>query len=389
MRDGPIEPVSCATFVYGSTWELFMARFYKSAHLLILPLLFCAGQALAQHAAPEASTKPSVAPIPHVDSAQFADKPYVLSNGIKGMLVKIPSHSPTDYAPLLKGDLGPVVMLTGQLFLPASGSKQPYPAVVETPGSGDLGQNHMAHAAALTSAGMAVLVIDPFFSRGIKDTIANQNQLSFAASAYDVLASVKFLRTRKDIDAKRIGATGGSRGGTAVLMAETAPVSDAVLGAGNGLRAVVAGYPWCGVQFYSAHLADHASLLVMSGDHDDWVSYQQCQDQTHAMGVAGQDVVMELFPGARHSFDREGVPPATVPDAITSTTFPTIYMDDQGRYYNMRTGKVDPALAGPTISQYSIKGGFLKKGVTIGSERTQAKEFSDDMVNFFKAKLLP
>jgi dienelactone hydrolase len=367
-----------------------MARLCKSANLFFLPLIFFSCQVLAQHAPLETNAKPSASSesIPHVDSAQFAATPYVLSNGIKGILVKIPSHSPVDYGPLLKGQLGPSVLLTGQLFLPAKGSKSPYAAVVETPGSGGLGPQHMDHAAALTSAGIAVLVIDPFFGRGIKDTVADQNQLTFAASAYDVLAAVKFLRTRTDIHANRIGATGGSRGGTAVLMAETAPVSDAVLGRENGLRAVVAGYPWCGVQFYSAHLADHASLLVMQGDHDDWVSYQQCQDETHAMGVAGQDVVMELFPGARHSFDREGVPPTTVPNAITSTTFPTVYMDDQGRYYNMRTGKVDPALAGQTISQYSIKGGFLKKGVTIGSEGTQAKEFSDEMVNFFKAKLM-
>jgi hypothetical protein len=64
-------------------------------------------------------------------------------------------------------------------------------------------------------------------------------------------------------------------------------------------------------------------------------------------------------------------------------------MDDQGTYYSMRTGKVDPSLPGPTISQYAVKGGFLRKGVTIGSEGTQAKEYSDEMVNFFKAKLTP
>jgi dienelactone hydrolase len=367
-----------------------MARFYKSARLLALPLMLFSCQVLAQHVSPEAKAKPPVVSesLSHLDSAQFADKPYVLSNGIKGIVVKIPSHSPVDYGPLLKGELGPPVMLTGQLFLPASGSKRPFPAVVETPGSGGLDSVHLAHAAALTSAGIAVVVIDPFFSRGIKNTVANQNQLSFAASAYDVLASVKFLRARKDIDAERIGATGGSRGGTAVLTAEAAPVSDAILGPGEGLRAVVAGYPWCGVQFHSGRLTAHSSLLVMQGDHDDWVSYLQCQDETHAMQVAGQDVVMELFPGARHSFDREGVPPTTIPDAVTSLTFPTVYMDDQGQYYNMRTGKVDPSLPAQAIAQYSIKGGFLKKGVTIGSEGTQAKEFSDEMVNFFKAKLL-
>ncbi|MFX8727581.1 dienelactone hydrolase family protein, partial [Acinetobacter baumannii] len=85
-------------------------------------------------------------------------------------------------------------------------------------------------------------------------------------------------------------------------------------------------------------LADGASLLIMSGDRDNWVSFQQCQDAAHAMDVAKQDVVMELFPGALHAFDRAGVPRTEIPAAVTSTIYPTIYMDDQGTFYNMRTG---------------------------------------------------
>ena len=352
----------------------------------LLLLVFC-GASTHVFAQANAAIAEMTASLPVVDSKLFERQPYVLANGVRGLLVRIPSHTPADYGPALNGDAGPMVTLTGQLFLP-SGSKGPFAAVIETPGSGNLGPHHMAHAAELTTIGIAVLVIDPFYSRGIKDTIADQGQLSFAASAYDVLASAKFLRGRKDIDGRRLGATGGSRGGTAVLMAETAPLSDAVLGKGNGLRAVVAGYPWCGVQFRSARLAARASLLVLSGDRDDWVSPLQCQDETHAMEVAGQDVKMMLFPGARHAFDREGVAPRAVPDAVTSTTFPTVYMDDQGRYFNMRTGVVDAAQSSLAFTRYSVTGGFVKKGVTIGSTGEQAKEFSEEMVTFFQEKLL-
>jgi dienelactone hydrolase len=234
-----------------------------------------------------------------------------------------------------------------------------------------------------------VLIVDPFFGRGIRDTIADQGQLTFAASAYDVLAAAKYLRTRKDIDPVRLGATGGSRGGTAVMMAIAAPVSDAILGKGKGLRAVVAGYPWCGVQFRSSRLADGASLLIMSGDRDNWVSPQQCQDAAHAMDVAKQDVVMELFPGALHAFDRAGVPRTEIPAAVTSTIYPTIYMDDQGTFYNMRTGKADPTVTAQALAAYSVKGGFLHKGVVIGSEGDQAAEYSKGMADFLKAKLAP
>ncbi len=327
-------------------------------------------------------------PLPHVDPAEFATIPLVLSNGVRGELVKFESAGPADYGPLIKGETGKPVILTAQLFLPPN-AKGPLPAVIETPGSGNLGPHHLAHAAALTSAGMAVFVIDPFFGRGIKDTIADQGRLTFAASAYDVLAAAKYLRTRKDIDPIRLGATGGSRGGTAVMMAVAAPISDAVLGKGQGLRAVVAGYPWCGVQFHSARIADGAGLLVISGDRDDWVSFQQCQDATHAMEVAKQDVVMKLFPGALHAFDRAGVPPTKIPEAVTSTIYPTIYMDDAGTYYNMRTGKPDPSVTQQALQLYAVKGGFLHKGTTIGSQGTEAADYIKEQTDFFKARLAP
>lgn len=320
------------------------------------------------------------------DPAAYATRPFVLSNGIEGRIVQLASQSPVEYGPLLHGDLGKPVTLTAQLFMPANASGR-VAAVIVIPGSGNLGPNYFLHAATLTSNGIAALVVDPFTGRGVVNTIANQDQFSFAASAYDALAAVKFLRAESGIDGKRIGATGGSRGGTAVMMALMAPLSNAVLGAGNGMKAVLAGYPWCGVQFYSARLADHASLLILQGDHDDYVSPIQCQDAAHALTLTGQDVVMELVPGARHSFDRAGVPPTTLPDAVKAVRLPTIYMDDSGRYFNPRTGRVDAALTPAELASWSVTGGFLDKGATIGSEGTQAEDYDRELLAFFKSKL--
>jgi len=63
-------------------------------------------------------------------------------------------------------------------------------------------------------------------------------------------------------------------------------------------------------------------------------------------------------------------------------------VDNKGVYYNMRTGALDPTLTPQSFLDYSIKGGFLHRGVTIGSEGTQASEFEQEMVNFFKEHLL-
>lgn len=321
------------------------------------------------------------------DPKTFPSTPYVLKNGISGRILAFTSHNPADYGPLLNGQTGPTVELTGQLFLPKD-AHGPVPVVILAPGSGNLAPNYFAHAAELTDAGIGAFAIDPFTGRGVLNTIADQDQFSFAASAYDVLAATQALRNLPDVDGQRIGATGGSRGGTAVLMAAMRPMSDTVLGPGRGLRAIVGGYPWCGVQFWSARLAQGTSLLVMQGDHDDWVNPLQCQDAVHAMSVAGQDAVMELIPGARHSFDRAGVPPTTFANAVKALRLPTIYMDDSGRYFNPRTGKVDPTTTQAGLLQYAAKSGLLDKGASIGSEGTQAADYAREMTEFFKAHLL-
>src|SRR3546814_11187589 len=88
------------------------------------------------------------------------------------------------------------------------------------------------------------------------------------------------------------------------MMAAAAPFAEAVLGPGKGLRAVVAGYPWCGTQFQSARLSGGAALLVLQGDRDDWVSLQQCQDAVQAMIVGGQAASMRIVPGAPPAFER-------------------------------------------------------------------------------------
>jgi dienelactone hydrolase len=330
------------------------------------------------------------AKLPKVDAALFATTPIALSDSISGVIVTVPSRNPLDYGPAMRGELGTSVTLTAQLFLPvAPVAHHPavIPAVIIVPGSGGIGPHHIEQASVLVAAGFAVLIIDPFHARGIGDTIADQAQVTWAASAYDVLAALAYLRTRPDIDQKRIGAVGSSRGGTAAMMAAAAPFSDAIAGRGRGLRAVVAGYPWCGTQFRSARIAKGAALLLLQGDRDDWVSVQQCQDAVHAISVAGGDATMKIFAGGLHALDRSGVAPTRIESAITSTIYPTVYMDDAGQYFDLRSGAVDPALRPSDFVTQSVSGSFLHKGVTVGSSGTQAADYVREMVEFIKLRL--
>ena len=326
------------------------------------------------------------ASLPRINAEKFAMQPTILSNLARGDLVTFPSRTPSDYRPLIARNLGPSVTLNAQLFIPHK-VRAKYPAIILVPGSGGIGPHHLEQASALVDEGFAVLLIDPFHGRGIGDTIADQGRLSWAGSAYDVLAAVTWLQNRSDIDPKRIGAVGSSRGGTAVMMAASAQLSRAVLGKKPGLRAIVAGYPWCGAQFRSAQLISRARLLVLQGDRDDWVSVQQCQDAVHAISVTGGNARMKIFPGGLHALDRTGVPPTRIEDAVTSTIFPTIYMDDKGQYFNPRTGLVDANMSSEDFARHSISGGFVHKGVTIGTSGMQADEYLREMITFLIGEL--
>src|SRR3546814_10215781 len=84
---------------------------------------------------------------------------------------------------------------------------------------------------------------------------------------------------------------------------------------------------------------------------------------------------------------RADVPPTPIPGAITSTTFPTIYMTDTGIYIDPRTGQADPALTAKDFTSYAAKAGFGRKGVTIGSRPGDAEAFMREMTAFFAREL--
>jgi dienelactone hydrolase len=135
---------------------------------------------------------------------------------------------PRSYEEIIARAEFPSVQLSAKLFLPDKSGR--LPVVIIVPGSSGVGNSATEHAEALTSADIAVLVVDPFGARSVTSTVANQGQFSFAASSYDVLAAAKYLSMLPEIDRARIGALGYSRGGTAVIQAAVSPLANAVLG---------------------------------------------------------------------------------------------------------------------------------------------------------------
>lgn len=114
------------------------------------------------------------------------------------------------------------VKLAGALTLPAG--KGPFPAVSLLSGSGpqDRNQNVAGHktflvlADYLTRRGIAVLRTD---DRGVAGSTGDLRSATLEDFAADALAGVEFLKSRKEIDPRRIGLLGHSEGAQTAALA--------------------------------------------------------------------------------------------------------------------------------------------------------------------------
>jgi len=314
-------------------------------------------------------------------STLFRDQTIRFGNGIEGIALEIDSANPVNYFDAIT-DLATIetTQIDGKLFVPEDGT--PVAVVIVVPGSLGVAPSHLAHAEALTDHGIAACVIDPFGSRSVTSTVADQTQYSFAASAWDVLATAAHLAARDDIDGARIGAQGHSRGGSAVI---TAAVEDFAAVFPVSLCAVYAAYPWCGHQFVAPSIGDTV-LRAVIGDRDEWCLPQQVQGQIHAMRLTGGKASFRLFAGAQHSFDR-GTAVELVEAAAVSPGAPTCYIDHTGAFIHPLTGVADATLMDRELMIYGMKAGYGKRGARIGSEGDQAALFREDMLNFWTGHL--
>lgn len=305
-------------------------------------------------------------------------------HGVRGEDVAVESANPKNHYEAIQDPAGcePIV-LDGKLFLRSADG--PAPVVVIVPGSLGVGPNHLAHAEALVGCGFGVLVVDPFVARSIQSTVANQVQYSFAASAFDVLAALRFLRARDDVDSSRISAQGHSRGGSAVTIAAMRRFADPIVGEDAAFAGVYAVYPWCGHQFVDPQIGTTRFRAIV-GERDEWVSIQQVQAQAHAIRLAGGDASARIVAGAQHSFDRlEAV--YTIEEAKVSPTAATAYLARDGAVIDPYSGEANPDLCDYDVFVAAARGGHARTGAAIGGASGEPELFREDMLAFHRSVL--
>jgi len=315
---------------------------------------------------------------------RFRDRSVTLA-GVVGRNVEIPSANPVNYHQAINDPGGCEPLLAdGKLFLPRADG--PLPVVMVVPGSLGVGESHLGHAATLLEAGYATFVLDPFGPRSIVSTVANQTHYSFAASAFDVLATLRVLADHDTIDADRISAQGHSRGGSAVLTAAVRSFADPIVGNRLALAGVYAVYPWCGHQFAHPDVGP-TRVRAIVGDQDDWLSVQQVQSQVQAINLTGGEASIRVVGGASHSFDRSEEL-HEIPEASVAPGAPTTYIDDAGSMIDSLTGGPDASITDRDMFMAAIDAGKGRLGAHIGSIGAQPEIFRQDMLAFHDSVLV-
>jgi dienelactone hydrolase len=223
-----------------------------------------------------------------------------LADGRSGK-IEYESITPPGFFALVRRSPSPRQVVTGVLTLPPGTEK--VPAMVIAHGSGGVSDSREGRwTARLNEIGIAAFYFDSFGPRGIRDTVADQGQLSPAANVADALFALKLLATHPRIDAQRIGIMGFSRGGGVSIDTALEPIRRAVIDGPLKFAVHVPFYPPCNT-LYKAEAITGAPIRFMLGGADDYTPAYLCPryvEWFRSKGAAADSIV---YDGAQHGFD--------------------------------------------------------------------------------------
>ena len=106
------------------------------------------------------------------------------------------------------------------------------------------------------------------------------------------------------IDPRRIALMGFSHGGALTMLASTAWAKETYAPAGTpSFRAFLSFYPNCNTQFPERDRVS-APVRIHTGEADDWTPAKPCAALAAALKASGQNVAINVYPGAHHAFDQ-------------------------------------------------------------------------------------
>ena len=167
-----------------------------------------------------------------------------------------------------------------------------------------------AHAEKLVSEGYAVLFVDSFGSRGVRQVCtirASERTIAPLRRRLDVLGALEWLGTQRWAARDAIALVGWSHGGSTLLSTINAANRDVAAFRGRSdapyARAAFAFYPGCTAALRDARWKPAIDTRIVIGASDDWTPAAACE----ALGTRARErrwpLEVTVYPGAHHGFD--------------------------------------------------------------------------------------
>jgi dienelactone hydrolase len=180
-------------------------------------------------------------------------------------------------------------------------------AVVIVHGSAGCDSRGAACAEALAEVGISSLEIDMWTPRGVKSPLDRPKHV--ADNFPDVFGAFRYLTTRPEFDALRIGVTGFSWGGVLAMLTATRAVARRYLRNGERFNAHAPFYPVCWlynrVEGYEFRDLTGAPILLQCGGADDFDAPGAVEALLDSLDGFDRDCLTAItYPGATHAFDQ-------------------------------------------------------------------------------------
>ena len=223
-------------------------------------------------------------------------------------IIKFTSYNPGVPLIIINGSyVNSPVEVSGKLILPKEGNNLPVVVTVHSSGGPSeftsvvqSWRNDFKNQ--LLKNNIGIFEIDNFTSRGAKETATNQGKVSINAGELDALVAYKILDKHPRVNAKKLGITGLSRGGTASNMAVEKKFSDVVIGEENYYLASLPMAPDCYNVGFENPTPTPAKILFLLGGADDYTPAKFCVKYAEKMKKAGGDVEVIVKEGWHHDF---------------------------------------------------------------------------------------
>jgi len=306
-----------------------------------------------------------------------------------GELIKIPSYTPTpfpnSFISIKDGSYkNSPIEVDAFIAYPKKGDG-PFPAVVFTHSSGgpkmfwdEWFKFDQLVAKQLLKKGIAVMFLDNYSARGVKNTYIDQSTVPVYAGYIDAFMTLEYLSKDPKINIKKVGITGWSRGGMNSLAIAETRIRDALISKDLYYAASLPRSTECRQSgfFRNPQPIPETKILMVNGEIDEASHAYVCEEYGEKMKANGADIVVKTKRGWGHGFTANYSAEFEAGQEVWHNC-PEYYTEDDGM--PNKDAKFDDSCI--TYEGYHI-GGTRKTG------GKSWKMFEGTFLKFFKKNLL-